>query len=179
MYWVILPMIYVMTLAIHYNSSVPGWLRLYPLIFLSAAGIVFTFVFLFRYLEISYSEIRYIGRFSSRDSALINEGKSLIIYREAHGRIKIYLFGNDGLPELDWMRDQTTCENEICMFRGKCWGGERTVRKILRSFGVDESDLPVILNSERFNVAYENVSVEVYPDLDERTAIRIRIDKTI
>ena len=106
-FWVLFPMSLVLTLAIRFNPTSTNWLKLYPLIVFSAGAIIFTFVFLFRFISISYSEIKYIGRFTTRDSATVNEGKTLVIELLDKHRLNIQLYGNEGYnPEIKWLTNE-------------------------------------------------------------------------
>lgn len=179
MYWVELPLILLLTVVIHYNSSSTHWLKLYPLIILIIAAMIFVLVFYFRVIELSYSDIRYIGRFTSRDSALITKGKTLVLRPEKHGKIRIFLRGVDEKSELTWSRESNDEPMEICMFRGKAWGGKRTLGRILDYFGADKAELDEILASDSYEKSYQTVTVTTALDEVERKEIRIRIDATV
>ena len=56
-FWVLLPMSVILTLAIRLNGESEQLLKLYPLIIFCIGAIIFTFVYLFRFIAISYSEI--------------------------------------------------------------------------------------------------------------------------
>ena len=128
--WVLLPMSTVLTLAIRYNSAVDHWMKLYPLIIFCIGAIIFTFVYMYRFISISYSEIKYIGRFTSRDSATINAGKTLVIDLLDKSRVSIQLWGNEGYnPEIKWLTSESGEAGDICLFRGKGYGGEAVSQK--------------------------------------------------
>ena len=76
---VVLPQAALLVGAILMNDTVDTLMRLYPLMAACALGIIFTFVYFFKAVVLSKDEIKYIGPFSSRDSAVINEGKTLIL----------------------------------------------------------------------------------------------------
>lgn len=179
-FWVLFPMSLVLTLAIRFNPTSTNWLKLYPLIVFSAGAIIFTFVFLFRFISISYSEIKYIGRFTSRDSATVNEGKTLVIELLDKHRLNIQLYGNEGYnPEIKWLANENGEAGDICLFRGKAYGNENVAVRILSHFGVnDPTDLESILSEEKFSASYENVSVESGYE-NERRIIKIHFDKTV
>ena len=179
MYWVLLPMALLMALSIIYTPYATNWVKLYPLMIASGAGMIFVFVFYFRLIRLNWTEIKDIGRFSPRDSALINEGRTLTLTEAGHGSIKVYLYGEDGLPELDWMRDQTTDPSVICMYRGSTQGGKRTVRRVLSYFGAPTEDIAEIISQENLTRKYENVTVSTGRDEQGRRTYTIHMDKTV
>lgn len=177
MYWVLLPLIALLTACIYYNHSSSGLLKLYPLIFLLIAGMVFIFVYFYRAVKISYDEIKYIGRFSSRDSAIINAGKTLILKKLRGNRLQITLFGNDGvLPDLDWMKSTGESPRDISLFRGKVIWYNHSVKRILRYFDFDNAACNQILSGEVKELSSTLATVTV--DSESET-INIRINKTI
>ena len=176
-FWVLLPMSVVLTLSVRYNQSVTGLLKLYPLIIFMVGAIVFTFVFLFRFISISYSEVKYIGRFTSRDAVKINEGKSLVIEILEKHRVSIRVYGNEGYnPDIKWLSDG---EKDVCIFRGKVYGAEMIAARILAYFDVSKDDIDTIITAEdRFRSTYENVSVSS-DTVDDHLRITIHFDKTV
>lgn len=179
-FWVLLPMSIVLTLSLRFNSASDHWMKLYPLILFSIGAIIFTFIYLFRFIAISYSEIKYIGRFTSRDSATVNEGKTLVIDLLEKRRISIKLYGNEGYnPEIKWLTSDEGEAADICIFRGKAYGNENVAIRILCHFGVDSAeDINAILGEERFEKTYENVSVTSLIE-NEHRQIKIHFDKTV
>lgn len=178
-FWVLVPMSTLLMLSVVFNSSSEGALKLYPLIIFSIGAIIFTFIFLFRYISISYSEIKYIGRFTSRDSATINAEKTLVIELLEKKRVNIKLYGNEGYnPEIKWLTKAEGEDGDVCLFRGKAYGGEQVAVRILMYFGVDVKDIDVILADEGFLESYENVTVSTSV-VDSHREIKIRFDKTV
>ena len=176
-FWVLLPMSIVLTLSVRYNQSVSGLLKLYPLIVFTAGAIAFTFVFLFRFISISYSEIRYIGRFTSRDAVKINEGKSLVIEILEKHRVSIRVYGNEGYnPEIKWLTDG---DKDVCIFRGRVFGAEEIAARILSYFDISGEDIErIICEEESFTGTYENVSVSS-ETVDSHLKITVHFDKTV
>ncbi len=175
-FWVLLPMSIVLTLSVRYNYATSGLLKLYPLIIFSVGAIIFTFVYLFRFISLSYSEIKYIGRFTSRDSATINEGKSLVIELLEKSRVSIRLYGNEGYnPEVKWL---TSGDKDVCIFRGRVYGNENIAARVLSHFGVSSDDIERILSTDGFEAKYENVSVTSLTENSHRQ-IKIHFDKTV
>lgn len=178
-FWVLLPMSVVLTLSMRFNSEVDGTLKLYPLIIFSIGAIIFTFVYYFRFIAISYSEIKYIGKFTTRDSAAVNEGKTLVIEMLEKRRVSIRLYGNEGYnPEIKWLTNENGEHGDICLFRGKAYGGEEIAARILLHFGVDTRDIDVILAQDGYNESYENVTVTSQTE-NSHKVVKIRFDKTV
>ena len=179
-YWVLVPMTVLLMISISFNNEVDGLLKLYPLIIFSIGAIIFTFVYLFRFISVSYSEIRYIGRFTSRDSATINAGKTLVIDLLEKGRVSVQLWGNEGYnPEIKWLTNESGEGGDICIFRGKGYGGEAVAINLLTYFGInDMAQVDKILTEDGFVKTYENVTVTSLTELEHRQ-IRIKIDKTV
>ena len=178
--WVLLPMIVVLTQSIRFNNNADGAVKLYPLIIFTIGAIVFTFVYYFRFIAISYSEIKYIGRFTTRDSATINEGKTLVIEMLEKRRISIRLYGNEGYnPDIKWLTNEDGEYDDICVFRGRAYGNNNIPTRILYQFGIKESeDIDAIFSEEDFNKTYENVTVSTYIE-NEHKNIKIKFDKTV
>lgn len=134
--------------AIIMNDTVDTPMRLYPLIVVCALGIIFTFVYFFKAVVIAKDEVKYVGPFSSRDSAIINEGKTLIITKLAHGKLAISLYGNDGVnASLDWLKSETAVR-DVYLFKGKAIGGALAIKSALRFFGVCDEDLSLLVSEE-------------------------------
>ena len=172
-------MLLLLFLCVHFNDDTDALMKLYPLTVFVILAIIFTLVYLFRLVELSYSEIRYIGRFSSRDSATVNEGKTLVIDLLDKKKVSIKLYGNEGYnPEIKWLQNDGGEQSDICLFRGKSFGGERDAIKILSYFGADRVDFSAILTTDGFEKSYENVTVSSLTELEHRQ-IRIRMDKTV
>ena len=178
-FWVLLPMSIVLTLSLRYNNATSGLLKLYPLIIFSIGAIIFTFVYLYRFIAVSYSEIKYIGRFTSRDSATVNEGKTLVVEMLEKRRVSIRLYGNEGYnPEIKWLTNENGEHGDICLFRGKVYGGDEIAVRILLHFGVDIRDIDTILNEDGYNETYENVTVMTETE-NSHKVVKIRFNKTV
>lgn len=179
-YWVLLPMSIVLTLSLKFNSVSDHLLKLYPLIIFTIGAIIFTFVYLFRFIAISYSEIKYVGRFTTRDSATVNEGKTLVIDILDKKRISIKLYGNEGYnPDIKWLVNDEGQVDDICLFRGKAFGDEGVAIRILNHFGVEsQDDISAIFSEDGFTKTYENVTVNSLYE-NEHRQIKIRFDKTV
>lgn len=160
------------------TDKVESLLGLWPLIIALAALIVFLALYFFRLVEISWEEIRDIGMFTRRDSAIINEGKALVIRMMPRGGIKLTLLGPVGEAALyDWTSDEDA-SSEIGMYRGNAYGGERAVRKLLTYFGAAEDDLDAILSEDGFRKDYAYATVSA-AQTDEGREIRIDVNETL
>jgi len=176
-FWVEIPLMILLGGAIHYNNITETVFKLYPLIVVMSLGIIFVPVFFFRFVKVSYDEIRYIGLFSSRDQAVINEGKTLKLRLMKAGEVRIYLLGNDDdTTGLDWLHDDEK-PSEITLFRGHCYGGKSAIGSVLLYYGVEKEDFREIYKGD-FEKSYENVTVKSYFS-EEKLEIDIRIDVTI
>ena len=177
-YWVLLPLIAVFILCLAFNNHIEHYLKLYPLMALSLGGIIFSLVYYFRGVLISYEEIKDVGRFSSRDTALIHKGRTIILYREKHSRIRIILFGNDGInPEFSWMKSTGDLPKDISLFRSHAYGGNRAIKRIMAYFGVPCDELDTFFDGD-FEKKYTNVTVTSTLEGDTRK-IYIKMDRTV
>lgn len=179
MYLTELPIIFVLTLAIIHNPSAVGMAKLYPLISLCGLALIFINLYLFRMVRISMAEVRDIGRFSPRDNGSLANGSSIRIIPTKHGRIKIQVYGKAGLPELDWMRDQTTDPDVICMYRGRAEGGNRAVRRVMKYFHIQDADIEKMLAEVDFHGEYEECIVETLINIEGKKEYRITLNKTV
>ncbi len=172
-----IPLVLVMAAAIRLNDAVDTLMKLYPLIIACGAAIVFTFVYFFRAILVSKDEVRYIGAFSSRDSAVINEGKTLIFTLKNKNKIAIDLYGNDGVnAELDWLRGETV--HDTYLFRGKAVGGVGALSSVLRFFELPSEDIDRLLDSEELTLEYDDYTVKIGESSGERE-LRITFKKTL
>ena len=180
--WVYLteiPVIILFLITRSYNDSSKTLLKLYPLLVFLALVMLFIVVYFFRVITISYDEIRYHGLFSSRDSAVINKDKTLIITMKSAKRLTVELFGNDGQPPaLDWLKEDDYTPVDIYLFRGKAIGGKRTVASVLKFFLVSDEDFESVFNSDSFEKEYEFVSLKANKKEDVRE-IRLTMKETV
>ena len=119
-----------------------------------------------------------IGPFSSKDSSVINEGKTLIITRRSVGRISIDLFGNNGVnADLDWLKNVQTIR-DIYLFKSNVVGGTNAIKRILLFFGISAKDAEAFLSSKEAYKEYPDYTVSVSCPEDKRE-IRIKFTNTI
>ena len=188
--WVQLPVIAVLVLSIIYNNETAGVLRLYPLIIASILGIIFIFIYFARFIRLSYSEIRCVGPFTSRDKAIIKKNRTLILRMLPFGKVKVYLRGYDGPCDFSWLKEddvpssgeELTYEQmqskDICLFRARAFGGRRAAAKVLKYYGADINDIPNILKDEGLQLKYEFVTVRTVT-VDDAHQIHITMDETV
>ncbi len=179
MYLTELPVIILLYISIKNNSGVDATFGLYPLIIALIGVAVFIFIYLFRIITISTDMIRSIGPFSSREKAIIKEGKMLVLTTLSRGKVKVELFGtNEQPPELDWAVNEERENLEINLFRERCVGGKRAVESVLCYFDVPEEDITAILAEEMFKKSYKSfdISAERRNDIRE---VKIKFTETI
>lgn len=175
-----IPLLLILAAAIYYNNRIDGFFKLYPLIFICAGAIIFIFVYFFRAVSVSFEEIKDIGRFSPRDKAVINKGKTLIITLKKRRKICIELFGNDGkppfLPSMDENGD-SDAPIDINLFRGFVIGSGRVAISLLRFFGVRAEDAQKLIASDG-EAVYESITVTSSQDSGLRQ-IKILFTETL
>ena len=173
-----IPPAIVLIASIMLNGLVKAPGGLYPLIVASGLIIAFTFVFFFRVVTLATDEIKMIGPFSSKDSSVINEGKTLIITRRSAGRISIDLYGNNGVnADLDWLRDVRTVR-DIYLFKSNVVGGAGAIQRILLLFGISEEDAEILISSKEIYKEFPDYIVSVScPEGNQE--IRIKFTNTI
>lgn len=179
-YLIELPLVILFAITLYFNQYSDGLLKFYPLLVFLALSMIYIFIYFFRAISISFDEIRYLGLFSSRDHAEINEGKELIFTLLPKKKMKVELFGNDGRPpELSWiLEDESYKPVDIYLFRGKAIGKKRQIGSILRYFGVEKADIDEIFSKESFSGDYEYVSLksEIKEDI---TTVRLTMKQTV
>ncbi len=175
-----LPVIAILTLAIIFNNSADGLLKLYPLIITSIAVIIFIFVFFFRVILLSGEEIRMIGRFTSRESAVINKGKRLVLTLSKKNKLKIELFEDDGvLPELEFLKNDPTYKPaSLNLFRERAIFGESAIYRVLSYFDVRDEDIDKIFSLATYECKTQATSI-TSELIDGSLCINIEFTETI
>ncbi|MBR7116887.1 MAG: hypothetical protein IKC87_04180 [Clostridia bacterium] len=181
--WVFLteiPLMLLLMICWSMNNEVEGLLKLYPLIIVLAAAIIFLPIYFFRAVSVSWEEINDIGLFTARDNALINKGKTLVIKLISRGRIKLTLWGHDGnYAGFDWMKpDDDDANRDIAMYRGNAYGGKRAVKALLSYFGASDEDVTRLLDGECDTLELAYTSLTAKRD-DEGIEISIRMNATL
>ena len=179
-YWCELPLIAILILCIKYNKHSTGLYGLYLLGITASAAMLFVLIYFFRVIALSFDEVRYIGWFSSRDRAIITEGKTIILRPLGKRRIRVSLYGNDGVtPGFDWLKSTQNAPRDYYLFRGKAIGGKCDIKRILRFYGVSKEEAEIIVNSDgNYKNNFENVTVSTV-SVDNVAEIHIRMDKTV
>ena len=179
MYLCELPVIYLLHLCIKYNDNVDVPVKLYPLIIALICGAVFMFIYLYRVIDISYAEIKAIGPFSSKEKALVNEGKTLTLTLLKRGRIRVELSGIcEQPPALDWAKNEDYENVEINLFRDRAVGGKSAIKRALAFFDVPNSDIDAALTREKFENRYKFIDLYV-ENRDDIREIKIKFTKTV
>ncbi len=179
MYLTELPVLYLLYLSIKHNGGVETPFKLYPLIIALIGLAVFMFVYLYRVISISYDTVKITGHYSSKDKAVINEGKTLVLTLLPKSKIKVELFGCDEpLPELDWAKNEERENIEINLFRERAFGGEGSVRRVLRFFEISDDDIEAALKNETFDKSYNTIDLSAGIE-NECKQIRIKFNETL
>lgn len=138
------------------TSSTP--LKFLPLMLVCVAGAVLIFLYFFRMMIFSYDEVRCTGIFSSRDKALLNKGKTLILTRAPGGKLRVEVFGTESrTAALEWLRDEAP--QGITLLRGRCLGANRALCRILRFYHVPPAEFAAILGEEPYEKSFPEVAV--------------------
>lgn len=173
-----IPPILLLIVSIKFNSGVDTLMKLYPLIISLSALSVFIAVYFFRGIVIGFDEVKCIGPFSSREKAIIAKDKKLVMTVLPKRRIRIELFGSgeDLAESCAWLKGDTSAH--INLFRAKANGNEKTVRKILKYFGISEGTLTSLMKNDSFTEELEDVTVST-EILNEAKTVSIEFKKTI
>ena len=180
MYLTELPLIILLAFAIAFNNSAGGFLKLYPLIITSICIIIFIFIFFFRVIALSGEEIRIIGRFTSRDGAIINKGKKLTMTLDKKNRLKLELFEDDGvLPELDFLKNDPDYKpHGLNLFREKAVFGKSALRRVLKYFEIGDEHISGIFSSDTYECTTKLLSLTSIDDGDV-LSVSIEFTETI
>lgn len=172
-----IPLLYILYIACYFNFTSDKPWQFIPMIVILTGVIVFIFIYFFRVITVSYEEIRYHGLFSSRDSAIINKDKTLIITMYKHSKLGVCLYGNDGKPPLfDGLRDEGSID--IFLFRGRAVGGKRTVKSLLSYFEISEGDIMRSFEGDSYTAETDTVNLDVTLREDIRE-FRIKFKETL
>ncbi len=136
-----LPLLVVLAAAVYFNAGMTTTLKLYPLIVVFGALVIFDLLFFFRIVRFSYEDIRTMGRFSSRDKVFLAKDKVLLITRLPHRRLRIEVIGqDDDSPALSFLSTKDSLP--FCQLRCKAVGGRRTVLRLLAFYRFAGADIP-------------------------------------
>lgn len=150
-FWTGIPFAALLLLSIYFNGSATGLMKLYPLMILSAAGIVFVIIFFLRGIVLTYDDARCIGLFSKKDHASFKKDYSLVITELRRGRLLVEVYGyvEEGGIGYDWY--DVTDVAEINLLRARTNGGRRTIKRILLYYGFDPEDVENALTANEYS----------------------------
>ncbi len=153
-----IPLLVLLGIVISVHDSAPTVVKFYPLEILIGGVCVFIVIYFFRAVRISRDEIRQLGRFSSRDRATIEEGKTLVLTLAAKRHLTVELYeSDDGAAALPFASEYA---GRINLFRERTLGDQKTVRKILLYFGLSREEADGILEKlPKKEVEFESVAV--------------------
>lgn len=182
-FWVYLfelPLIALLIVSIRFHSRVDALFKLFPLEIALGAVIVFLPLYFFRVTVFSTDEVREIGLFSSRDRAIINKDKTLLLTLGTRGRLRVELFGQSGEePAFPWQKNDAAYRpTDYCMLRSRAYGGRRAAARILALYGVpkDEAREAASLDGYRKDFGIITVSGEKKEGAQQ---LRIRFNETV
>ena len=153
-----IPLLVLLGIVISVHDSAPSIVKFYPLEILIGAVCFLIAVYFFRAVLISEDEIRQLGRFSSRDRATIEEGKTLVLTLAAKKLLTVELYENDeSKPTLPFASEYA---GRINLFREKTRGNKKTVRRILVFFGLDATEADLVIEElPKQEISFETVAV--------------------
>ena len=177
-YLIELPLIIMMSLAIHYNGEAEGGLKFYPLIVILGAGILFILLYFFRGIYITSDDISDVGIFSARERVFIKKDCTLVISLRKKRKINIDLLSKGDKPAFDWMKSENDITRDVRIYHRVAIGGKNTAVKLLSFLGVDKSKAIEIAEKDAMKFDDGNISIitENKHDLFE---IRVKFLKVI
>lgn len=176
-FFTIIPPLLILSIAIKFNSNVKTTMKLYPLIIALSCIVVFIDLYFFRAIKINFREIKCIGLFSSKDYAVINEGKTLHIFILPKRKIQLEIYGiNDDFETYTWLKNEDS--TPINLFRAKALGNSGTVRKILSYFDVNADHIDNALTQDSFSADYEKITFNT-EFIDGKKTFKIYFKETI
>ena len=154
-----IPPIILLMVAIAYNGAVDSPFKLYPLMVILCALILFIPVYFLRGVLISYEEVRCVGFFSSKEKAIIKEDRTLVLTVLPKRKVRIELFAknDDGESSYAWLANEASVF--VNVFRARVNGKEGIVRRTLRYFEIDEDVISDAIENDNFSAELEKVKV--------------------
>lgn len=172
-----IPPIVILSLCIFYNNAVDTPQKLYPLIAFCCLAILFIFLYFFRLISISPEEIRTVGLFSSKDTAVVEKDKTLVFTLIPNNKIRVELYGKSVAPGLNWMKSEDD-EYEINLYREKAIGGKAAVIRVLKSFGISNEECNSLFSNKEYEKTFDDLVAKSYFE-DKNKIISIKFTKTI
>ncbi len=157
MYLTLIPPVIVLIVSIMNNGIMTGALKLYPLIIASGGGIAFILIYLFRIVKLSTEEIRSIGPYSTKEATTLEEGKTLVVTVRPRHKLRLEVTGSSDGDIFSW--SNVGDEHEINVYRDIVSGGKRTVARILRYYGVSDTDVREIISGDATLKEYDHLTV--------------------
>ena len=171
-----IPPILLLWILISYNDKVDSPLGLYPLIFFTSFVIIGIFLYFFRIISLSCEELRALGPFSSRDSAVVNKDKTIVLTIRPNGKIRVVLLGDGGVSEYAWAKDEKS--KEIALFRESAIGGDRAAKRVLKGFSIKKEEIDKLFSTDTYEKDYDFFVLS--SSLSEKTReIKIHFTETI
>ena len=177
-YLVELPLILVLIGALKYNESSKELLGLYPLIAVSAIAIIFVLLYFFNAVIITNAKIKQFGLFSSRDTALINKDRTLVLTYLPHRKMRVELFALQNKPALEWINEDDYVPSEANVFRERVIGSNLTARRVLKFFGATNEEISTLL--ENGTAKLDSGDIIFSTDIcEDRKRILIKFNETV
>jgi hypothetical protein len=172
-FWTLIPLVVLLVASIMLNENVDSIMKLYPLIILSSAGIIFILLFFIRGIVLSYDDARCVGLFSKKDYARYSTDYYLQVTTLKRGRLLIEVFGfiEEGGIGYDWYA--TDEKAEINLLRARANGNLNTLKRILTYYGLDDLEAKAALSAESYNS--EVIDAFIHSELLENKSRRIKI----
>lgn len=157
-------------ISIKYNAGVDALMKLYPLIIILSGIIIFIGMYFFRGVKINFEEIKCIGLFSSKESAVINANKTLYISILPKRKILLELYGaNDDFETYAWLKSEEG--TQINLFRAKALGNSSTVRKVLSYFDIEAEYIENAIKSENFSADCKKIKLTTETINNQKTFV--------
>ena len=166
-FFIELTLIALLSLVIYIDVTASS-VMLIPLAAVISATMIFTVIFFFRGILISFDKVRCVGLFSSRYSAFIKEQRTLVITKMSQRKLKIEIFGynNDGDDTYAWLKNDTP--TIINLFRASTSGNDKSIQKILHYFDTDDELIPQIISQDNFVLELDKTIVSTVRENDNK-----------
>ena len=171
-----IPPIILLFVTILHNNDSEGILKLYPLIAFSVISIVLVFLYYFRMISISTEEIRSLGVFSSKDSAIINKDKTLVFTIFPKSKMVVSLYEKGTVPAFTWSKSDVFPDVEL--FREKAIGGKRALTRVLSYFESPSEDIQEMMSKNDYTKVFKDFIVSKAAE-ENKTTYSIKFTNTI
>lgn len=179
-FWTVIPLAFILAVAIYLNNDVKTVFKLYPMIILLSVVIIVNILFYIRGIRLTYDDARCLGLFSKKDYARYSKDSSLVITVLRHGRLLVEVFGfiEEGGIGYDWFDSDKSAE--INLFRARTNGNSKTVKKILRYYGASETDAQLALNQAEFKTETKEIIISsTLTENDSARQVRITFKEIV